>query len=178
MVAPVAPEEPVAPRRTARRPTHRAPATTKPAPDAGSAPPEPSARDLLLRAQRKRAARDFGGAARIYRKLIQKFPGSAEAQASLVSLGIIQLGPLRNPTGALRLFDRYLRLSRRGALAQEATLGRARALRALGRRQEEVQTLREFLRRYPRALQAPQVKQRLGHLLQPRRVQSPPSRPM
>ena len=139
----------------------------KPAPDASVVSPPPSARELLVRARKLRAAKDYRAAAATYRELIQKYPTSAEARASLVSLGLILLGPLNNPRTALRLFDRYLRLTRRGVLAQEAFYGRARALRALGRKAEEIRTIKEFLRRYPSALQADQARGRLKRLTGP-----------
>ncbi len=124
----------------------------------------PSARTLLERAQNHRAARRWSGAVAAYRELIRRHPTSPEGRASLVSVGIILLGPGQSTKGALRAFDRYLALTRRGDLAQEATYGRARALRRLGRSAAEILTLRDFLKRWPKALQAPQAQKRLRRL--------------
>jgi tetratricopeptide (TPR) repeat protein len=123
-----------------------------------------TASELLTRAQEQRAARNVRGAAATYERLIQSYPGSAEAHASLVSLGTIQLDRLGKPGRALRLFDRYLARSRRGTLAQEAAYGRARALRALGRRQAEIDGLKQFLETYPGAVQAGLARQRLTEI--------------
>jgi hypothetical protein len=123
-----------------------------------------TAAELLTRAQEQRAARDVRGAAATYNKLIKSHPGSPEAHAALVSLGTIQLDRLGQPGRALGLFDRYLARSRRGTLAQEAAYGRARALQALGRRQAEIDGLRQFLTTYPGAVQAGLARQRLAEI--------------
>lgn len=161
-------------RMAARRPKPREP--SGPAPStlpslspkrpakAAPGPTVPTARALLERAQKHRAARRWSGATRAYRELIRRHPATPEGRAALVSLGIIGLGPGRDTAGALRAFDRYLALTRQGDLAQEATYGRARALRRLGRANAEIATLRDFLKRWPRALQAPQARKRLRKL--------------
>ena len=77
---------------------------------------------------------------------------------------MIQLDRLGQPGRALGLFDRYLARSKRGTLAQEAAYGRARALRKLGRRQAEIESLERFLRTYPGAVQAGLARQRLAEL--------------
>ncbi len=124
----------------------------------------PTARELLERAQTHRAARRWSGAMAAYRELIRRHPATPEGRAALVSLGIILLGPGRDAAGALRAFDRYLAITRRGDLAQEATFGRALALRRLGRRAAEMTALKDLLARWPRALQAAQARRRLHHL--------------
>lgn len=136
---------------------------TRPA-NGKTAPAVPTARALLERAQNHRAARRWSGASSAYRELIRRHPATPEGRAALVSLGIILLGPGRNTAGALRAFDRYLALTRRGDLAQEASYGRARALRRLGRVTAEIATLRDFLKRWPKALQAPQARKRIRQL--------------
>ena len=155
--APVEPPGPAATDPSSLSP--RRPTTT------ASGPTAPTARDLLERAQRHRAARRWSSATRAYRELIRRYPATPEGRAALVSLGIMGLGPSHDTAGALRAFDRYLALTRRGDLAQEATYGRARALRRLGRTTAEIATLRDFLKRWPRALQAPQARKRLRDLI-------------
>lgn len=123
-----------------------------------------TARELLRRAQKRRAARDWRGAAASYRVLLAKHPASSAARAVRVALGMLLLDHLGNPSGALGLFTAYLRSTRRGVLAQEAAYGRARALRRLGRRAAEQQALEGFLRSYPGALQTALVKRRLQAL--------------
>jgi len=138
-----------------QRPTH---------PKTVPSPGGPTARALLERAQTHRTARHWSGATQAYRELIRRHPATPEASAAWVSLGIILLGPGRNTAGALRAFDRYLALTRSGDLAQEASYGRARALRRLGRTVAERLALRDFVKRWPRALQAPQARKRLRQL--------------
>ena len=79
-------------------------------------------------------------------------PRSAEARASLVSLGELQLSQLAEPAAALRSFDAYLAAG--GALAQEARYGRIRALRRLGRADAAREATAAFLRDYPGSAQA------------------------
>ncbi len=123
-----------------------------------------SAQQLLLKAQSQRAERDWPGAAAAYQKLVTRFPDSAEARASLVSLGEIQLNKLGRPTAALAQFDKYLRAVKRGPLAQEALWGKGRALKSLGRQNEEKMALDLFITRFPKAIQAREVKARLADL--------------
>jgi FecR protein/PEGA domain len=122
---------------------------------------------LLRRAQKRRAVRDWRGAAAAYRLVLEKFGASSAARAALVALGMLRLDHLGNPAGALRSFNRYLRATRRGVLAQEAAYGRIRALSRLGRRTLELAALRSFLKDYPGALQSPLVKRRLAALSAP-----------
>jgi tetratricopeptide (TPR) repeat protein len=122
------------------------------------------AAEMLARAQSLRSERDWPGAARAYRELIRRHPGSDEARSSLVSLAQVELGKLGRPARALKLFDTYLARAQGGPLALEALLGRARALRALGRTAAERAALERFLDRYPEALQAAEVRGRLESL--------------
>jgi ferric-dicitrate binding protein FerR (iron transport regulator) len=119
---------------------------------------------LLTRAQDLRGARDWDGAARVYRELIRRAPRSAEAASALVSLAQIELGKLGAPGKALRRFEAYLSGHPRGPLALEALYGKARALRALGRKADERAALERFLQRFPRALQAGEARRRLAAL--------------
>ena len=144
-----------APARVAQRPRVTAPAVP------------PAARDLIARARERRAARDWRGAAKAYRLLLRRHGRSAEARAARVALGLLLLHQLGDPRGALRLFNAYLASTRSGPLAQEAAYGRIRALRHLGRRNQERQALRDFLHFYPGALQEPFVKARLRRLTTP-----------
>ncbi len=123
-----------------------------------------SAPALMKRAQHRRLARDWQGAIRTYRALIRRHPQAPSAHVARVSIGTIQLDHLGRPAAALRSFDRYLRHRRSGALAQEASFGRLRALRALGRTCAELRGLRDFVKRYPRSLHRARAKQRLQAL--------------
>ena len=126
-----------------------------------AATPAADPADLLARAQESRSARDWAGAARAYRELIRRFPGSAQASSALVSLAQIELSKLGKHGKALKRFDSYLSRHPGGPLALEALLGKARALRAMGRVVEERAVLERFLEQFPRALQAREARRRL-----------------
>ena len=92
------------------------------------------------------------------RELQRRFQGSPEAVMSFVSLGKLLL-QRRDAAGALDQFSTYLDTG--GPLLEEAMVGRAQALAALGRIGEEVQTWQTFLTRFPRSVYASQAQQRL-----------------
>jgi hypothetical protein len=124
----------------------------------------PTPEELLHRAQEHRLRREWSLAADSLEELILRYPERAEASSSLVSLGLIQLEHLARPIDALREFDRYLSASHVGSLAQEAAWGRIRALRTLGRRDEEGAAIAEFLARFPNAIQAQGARERQREL--------------
>ena len=117
------------------------------------------AAQLLQQARAQRTDRAWSDAAATYRQLTDEFPDTPEARSSWVSLGTIQLDHLGQPGQALHCFDTYLAASPAGALAQEATFERARALRTMGNRQEEIAAWQTFLHRFPDALEAPLARQ-------------------
>ncbi|MCP4675450.1 MAG: PEGA domain-containing protein [Deltaproteobacteria bacterium] len=125
---------------------------------------QPTSAELLAKAQAMRAGRNWSGAVEAYEDLIRQYPAGAESGPSLVSLGKIQLDHQRKPAAALNAFNAYLRRTRRGTLAQEAAFGRATALRALGKRDQEKTALEMFLREFPSAIQNKRVKERLAEL--------------
>ncbi len=125
---------------------------------------EATPEELLARAQSFRAMRDWSAAAQTYRALLVRYPKSAEARSSHVSLGTLLLERVRQPAEALRLFDRYLAGSRSGTLAQEAAHGRAEAFRSMGDRQSEADALRRFVRDFPTAIETGMAKKRLKEL--------------
>jgi TolA-binding protein len=124
-------------------------------------PLDPSA--LLREAVEQRAQGRFADAARAYRQLVTQYPSSSEARAALVSLGDLQLSRLGQPEAALRSFDAYLKNGDRG-LRQEAEYGRIRALRALGRSQDEAKAIERLLERYPAGVHAESMRARLASL--------------
>ena len=117
------------------------------------------AAQLLQQAQAQRTQRAWSDAAATYRQLTDEYPQTPEARASWVSLGTLQLDQLGQPAEALNCFDTYLATIPGGSLAQEATFERARALRAMGDRSEEVAAWQLFLDRFPDALEAPLARQ-------------------
>jgi TolA-binding protein len=119
---------------------------------------------ILARAQALRKQRDWSGAARAYRKLVQEFPRSGQARTARVSLGVIQLRHLGQPGKALRNFNAYLEAAPSGALAPEAIYGRASAFRAQGRTDLEAAALSDLVARFPGSIRAPAARERLKQL--------------
>jgi hypothetical protein len=64
---------------------------------------------------------------------------------------------------ALDHFGRYLDTGG-GSLAQEAAWGRARALGAIGRTDQERAALREYVERYPESLDVDRARRRLREI--------------
>lgn len=119
----------------------------------------PSAAELLERARGFRADGRYRDAHAAYQRLLREYSGSAEARVALVSLGELQLSQLADPSGALRSFDAYLRGG--GALRQEASYGRIRALRRLGKLSEAEAAAAAFITTYPRSVQAATLRKEL-----------------
>ena len=135
------------------------PTTALPSAVPETLPKPPSASEMLASARTFRAQGNASGAADAYRRLMAVHPKSAEARAALLSLAELQLGPLGDPSGALRSYDSYLR-SGGGGLSQEASYGRIQALRRLGRAAEERAAVDAFVKAYPNSVQARALKNR------------------
>jgi hypothetical protein len=134
--------------------------------DAGKVTVAPTAEELLRRAQEHRLRGEWTLAAEALMALIRRYPEREEASSSLVSLSLVELDHLGRPSDALGHLDRYLVASGHGALAQEAAFARIRALRGLGRRAAERDAISEFLARFPKAIQASGLEERLRELPQ------------
>lgn len=140
----------------------------KPTPSKGKArtdepaPAEPSAAELFSEANQARRASNGARATQLYRLLQRKYPGSQEAQLSLVTLASLQLNS-GNASGALSTFNRYLSQSGR-PLEAEALYGQAQAFRQLGRTSEEVRAWKRLLATHPSSGYAAQARERLSSL--------------
>lgn len=126
---------------------------------ASSAPATASAADLLERARELRAGGRYRDSAGVYQRLLREYASSAEARVALVSLGELQLSQLGDASAALRSFDAYLRGG--GALLQEASYGRIRALRRLGKVNEAQAAAAAFITTYPKSVQAATLRKEL-----------------
>jgi hypothetical protein len=153
--------EPVPPRRPITEPTPPAPQVRSAPPRAPhAAPPRvaraaaasgaraASAAELFANANAARRAGDLARAVGLYRNLQARFPDSAEALLSFVSLGEV-LSRRGDTAAALAAFDGYLAGRPEGRLAQESLFGRASCLQRLGRADDERRTWDELLRRFP-----------------------------
>jgi predicted TPR repeat methyltransferase len=130
--------------------------------DVGTKARVPVVRELLERALAQRTAGQVDAAARTYRELIRLHPRSSAARTALVSLGQLELAS--NPAAALRSFESYL-ASGKGVLREEASYGRVRALRRLGRNVAERKAIEIYLIDHPDGMYAAQVRSRLAELV-------------
>jgi TolA-binding protein len=124
--------------------------------------PARSAAALFLAANEARRTRAFDDAGRLYQELQRRFPGSPEAALSFLSLGDLFLSR-GHVAAALGQFEGYL-ASGDSALAEEALVGRARALARLGRTVEEQVAWQTLLARYPHSDYRWRAQQRLDDL--------------
>ncbi len=114
----------------------------------------PDAKSLLSKARASRSAGDRAAAISAYEKLRRFHPDSPVTKAAMVSLGDLYLDAAK-PSDALRCFSRYLQKG--GALAQEAHIGRIKALLALGRKKKAQNAIAAFRERYPSSRYADQL---------------------
>jgi hypothetical protein len=128
-------------------------------------PPRATAPALLEHAQRLVSTGERAAAIAAYERLIARFPESREAKASQVSLGRLELDRGRAQQ-ALARFDAYLAESA-GALVEEARYGRIRALRQLGRVEQERRSIDAFLADHPDSLYAARLRKRAEELRAP-----------
>jgi TolA-binding protein len=126
-----------------------------------AAEPSANAETLFRQASEARRLGDIERAIALLRALQQTYPGSPEARISYVSLGKLYMSR-GAAAGAVEAFSAYL--SSGGPLSEEALLGRAQALLALGRNIEERQTWQLLLARYPGSVYAVQARERIRAL--------------
>lgn len=105
---------------------------------------------LLERAAAARRDGRIDAAIADYTAIGERFAGSREDDVGCVALGRLQL--VREAAAALATFDRCLRDHPRGALVEQAMIGRADALRALGRVDEASAASAAVLERFPDSL--------------------------
>jgi TolA-binding protein len=103
---------------------------------------------IFARAVKEREQGRTSDAIATFRSLQRRFPGTPQAEVSLVSLADLTLAS-GDATTALEAFDTYLAVAPSGPLATEALLGKTRALGALGRSREADAARAELSRRYP-----------------------------
>ncbi len=96
----------------------------------------------------------------LYDALQNRFPGSAEANAADMALGMLRLqrGQARS---AFDHFTHYLSRNPRSELAPEALWGKAQALSSLGRGAEARRNYASLLERYPDSTYAAAARAKL-----------------
>ena len=120
-----------------------------------------SAESLFREANAARRTGDHAAARALYLRLEREFPASDEAHLAHVSLGNLLLS-MGRAGEAEQQFASYP--GGRSALAQEALVGRAQSLAALGRSTEEQRVWQGLLRDYPNGIYAGRAKRRLAEL--------------
>jgi Putative zinc-finger len=144
--------------RDSRPPTAR---TSAPSNDALPVAPTRTASTVFAEANAARVSGDYSTAFRLYSEVQSSFPSSAEARTTQAILGRLLLDR-GNAAGALRQYDAYL--SGGGGLREEAMVGRATALRRLGRTGEEAAAWSIFLKAYPSSAHAENARKRLAEI--------------
>jgi TolA-binding protein len=136
-----------------------APSTAQPTPPLDA---NVTAATLFAAANQARVAGDAGLAVALSQQLLARFPRSAEASSTHLSLGMLRLQQGQAEL-ALAEFRAYEPQGGGDAMA-EASWGEAQALRALGRSKEEMETLNELVRKFPRTPYAAAARKRLAGL--------------
>jgi len=113
--------------------------------------------ELTRRAQILLLAGEHEAACQAYQDLIREHSASGAALNSEVVLGQIKLDSLGLTEESLAHFQRYLERLPAGILAEEAALGRVRALNRLNRAREVVAAASELLMLYPLGSAYPEV---------------------
>jgi len=162
-IGPVTPPPAPVARATARpdrlRPDRSPPPSTLEVPVALADP------DALLRAANQaRRARAFAEADHLYTDLQARFPGSRAARTSRVPHARLLLDTLDRPADALNSFSAYLDADPRGTLSEEALVGRAQALRRLGRHAAARDAWRSLLARFPESVHAPTARDQIAEV--------------
>lgn len=96
-----------------------------------------------------------------YRQLQKRFPASAEAQLSFLSLADLLLRE-KQPQEALRQLNAYLTSAPAGHLREEALYRKAKTLRQVDRLEAAEQTWRELLRVYPESIYKEEAERQLA----------------
>ncbi len=138
------------------------PVTSGPAVGGSELASRPTAQSLFQVAGEARRAGDVAKARALYGELQSRFPGSNEANVSRVSLGKVLLGS-GDARGAEQAFRSYLN-SGASALREEALVGQAEALAALGSRQAEKAAWERLLRLHPSSVYARRAHERILEL--------------
>jgi hypothetical protein len=162
-----------APRAPVARTVLASPRAAGPHPDPlpqageGERTPRPSdanetAADLFRRAGEARRAGWLAVASGLYDQLQARFPAAEEARLSHVSQGKLLL-TMGRPQEAERHFARYL-AGGAGALAAEATFGRAQSFERMGRQREEREVWLGLLRDFPGSVYEGAARRRIADL--------------
>ena len=140
--------------------TDAAPVPVPVASKTGQALDASSASELFASAAGARRRGKAQEAMLLYDALQSRFPGSAEANAADMALGMLRLqrGSARS---ALEHFTRYLSRNPRAELVPDALWGKAQALSSLGQRAEARRSYATLVERYPDSTYAAAARAKL-----------------
>jgi TolA-binding protein len=130
-------------------------------PNSAAVAPDGDASVLFSRANALRKSGNVSGALVAYAELRELHPASPEAKLSRVLSGRLLLARGEAERAADE-FGAYLASNPRGTLAEEALVGKAQALRSLGRGVEERRTWELLLARFPSSIHASTARTRLS----------------
>ena len=120
-----------------------------------------NAADMLKAANQLRRQARWADAERVYSQVATTYASVAQGPVAALAAASLRLEHLRDPQGALRLYQSATRAS---SLAAEAELGIADCYHALGNRNAEVGALRLVVTDYPQALFHERAEARLKAL--------------
>lgn len=150
-----------APPDRADTPSQKAPLAAR----APAAPPQPASRTarpdaatLMARAKEARLSGDVAEAAAEYDRLRRMFPTDSRAGLAAFEAGRIRLDSLSDPNGALEAFDAALASGKSGFFAEDAKVGRIRALNELGSNERCLAEQRAFLAAHPKSPHVARVR--------------------
>lgn len=140
------------------------PASEAPAPSAASAPG--TSRDWLKLANTERKRHQYVLAHDLYLRALDAEPSSEAAYAAGVAAADLEREHLGRAQVALRRYEAALRARPQGALSEQARVGKALALGALGASEREAAAWRELLKAHPDSWFAEEARARLRVLNQ------------
>jgi hypothetical protein len=120
-----------------------------------------AAQDLLKSANALRGQGRWREAERAYSGVMSRFPGTSQAYVATLAAASLRLEHLRDPAGALNLYQAVLK---GGSLGEEAQFGVARCHRAMGNTSGEAAALRQFVATRPGSLLRDQAERRLRQI--------------
>jgi len=122
-----------------------------------------SAQKLFSGANALRRSGDVRRATEAYLELERRFPGSAEAKHSHLTLGQLYLAQ-HAAASALAQFQSYAQAPSSDSLRVEALWGEVEALEMLGRTQQEIGVLEGIVTQHPQSVYREAAEQRLARL--------------
>ena len=114
---------------------------------------------LMRQARAYKSQRDWANALDMYERIIRDFPDSSDAMSASIAAGNLRL-KFGDANGALSHFNQYL--AHRGApLQEEALVGKIKSHRALNDKNNELESMRQFVKRFPDSIHLQSIQKRI-----------------